>query len=67
MKTGDNDYFYYYCTVITIFVLWTAVPIKNGIAFQHFYMELGDKLLVSDCLGLYLSFIPWIFDLGHVA
>lgn len=67
MRTDDCDYFYYYCTVTTIFVLRTVVPIESGIAFQHFCVELGDKLLMSDCLGLYPSSILWIFDLGHVA
>lgn len=33
MKTGDHNYFYYYCAVITIFILLTIVPTENSIAY----------------------------------
>lgn len=58
------DYYSLYYIIITIFVLLTVVPTENSIIFETFCMELGDKLLVSDYLGLYLSSIPWICDPG---
>lgn len=33
MKTGDYNYFYYYCAVITIFILFTIVPVENKVAY----------------------------------